>query len=67
MDRYFFDNNPVMRDIFNNMSDAVYFVDNHGTLLFVNHAGEKLDGYDLEEIKGKTVFFGSSAAYRIAK
>ncbi|MBQ2764517.1 MAG: sigma 54-interacting transcriptional regulator [Firmicutes bacterium] len=55
MDRHFFDNNPVMRDIFNNMSDAVYFVDNRGTLLFVNHAGEKLDGYTLEEIKGKTV------------
>lgn len=44
-----------MRDIFNNSSDAVYFVDNRGTILFVNHAGEKLDGYKLEDIKGKTV------------
>lgn len=55
MERNFFDNNPVMRDIFNNMSDAVYFIDNRGTILFVNTAGEKLDGYALKDIKGKTI------------
>lgn len=55
MERNFFDKNPVMCDIFNNMSDAVYFIDNRGTILFVNAAGEKLDGYALKDIKGKTV------------
>lgn len=55
VERNFFDKNPVMCDIFNNMSDAVYFIDNRGTILFVNTAGEKLDGYALKDIKGKTV------------
>ncbi len=55
MDRYFFDNNPVLRDIFNHMGDAVYFVDSHGTILFMNKAAEVLDGYTFDEAKGRTV------------
>ena len=55
MERDFFDKNPTMRDIFDNIGDAVYFVDDHGSFLFMNKAAEKLDGYTLAEVKGRTV------------
>ena len=55
MDRDYFDKNPTLREIFDNMGDAVYFVDNQGVLLFMNKAAEKLDGYLFEDIQGKTV------------
>lgn len=55
MDRDFFDKNQPLREIFNNMGDAVYFVDNQGVILFMNKAAEKLDGYTFEETRGKTV------------
>ncbi len=55
MDRDFFDKNLPLREIFDNMGDAVYFVDNQGAILFMNKAAEKLDGYSFAEIRGKTV------------
>lgn len=55
MDRDFFDKNQPLREIFDNMGDAVYFVDNQGIILFMNKAAEKLDGYTYEETRGKTV------------
>ena len=44
-----------MRAIFDNIGDAVYFVDDNGIILFMNKAAEKLDGYSLDEVKGRTV------------
>ena len=44
-----------MRAIFDNIGDAVYFVDDKGVILFMNKAAEKLDGYSFEEVKGRTV------------
>ena len=44
-----------MRAIFDNIGDAVYFVDDKGIILFMNKAAEKLDGYSFEEVKGRTV------------
>jgi arginine utilization regulatory protein len=55
MDRDFFDRNQPLREIFDNMGDAVYFVDNQGVILFMNKAAEKLDGYTFKETRGKTV------------
>ena len=34
MDRHFFEKDPVLRDIFNHLGDAVYFIDSHGAILF---------------------------------
>jgi len=51
----YFDTNPVLREIFDNLSDAVYFTDDQGRILFMNKGAEKLDGYLLQEAKGRTV------------
>lgn len=55
MDRDFFDKNPEIREIFNHMGDAVYFIDSQGAILFMNKAAENLDGYRLQEVRGRTV------------
>lgn len=55
MDRDIFDKDPSLRNIFDNMRDAVYFIDNNGRFLFINKAAEKLDGVSLRDLKGKTV------------
>lgn len=55
MERNFFETDPVVRNIFNMMSDAVYLVDDGGVILFINHAAERLDGYTFREAKGRTV------------
>ena len=55
MDRHFFEKDPVLRDIFNHLGDAVYFIDSHGAILFMNKAAEILDGYTFEEARGRTV------------
>jgi arginine utilization regulatory protein len=55
MEKNFFDHNKTLREIFDHLSDAVYFIDNRGAILYMNIAAEKLDGYTLEEAKGHTV------------
>lgn len=55
MARDYFDQNPTVRKIFDHMSDAVYFIDNRGAILFMNKAAEKLDAYPFEEVRGKTI------------
>ncbi|MEG1497119.1 MAG: sigma 54-interacting transcriptional regulator [Clostridiales bacterium] len=55
MDKNFFETNPTLKKIFNHMDDAVYFIDSFGAILFMNKAAEKLDGYKLSEIRGRTV------------
>ena len=55
MPRKYFEDNTVVRRIFDHISDAVYFIDNRGAILFINKAAEKLDGFSLDEVHGKTV------------
>lgn len=55
MERDFFENDLVMRDIFDRLRDAVYFVDHDGSILFMNKAAEDLDGLKFEDVRGKTV------------
>lgn len=55
MNKDFFDNNKTTREIFDHLSDAVYFIDNRGAILYMNKAAEKLDGYNLNQVRGHTV------------
>ncbi|MEL7568299.1 MAG: sigma 54-interacting transcriptional regulator, partial [Dehalobacterium sp.] len=55
MNKDFFDTNKILREIFDHLSDAVYFVDSHGTILYMNKAAEKLDGYVFSQVRGHTV------------
>ncbi|WP_089610863.1 sigma-54 interaction domain-containing protein [Dehalobacterium formicoaceticum] len=55
MERDFFSSNTVLREIFDHLSDAVYFVDHQGIILYMNKAAEKLDGYTLQQAEGHTV------------
>lgn len=55
MERDFFEKNSTMKNIFNNLADAVYFVDNRGVILFMNKAAERLDGFVFEDVRGRTV------------
>lgn len=55
MERDFFEKNLMVRIIMDHLSDPVYFVDNKGVILFINKAAEQLDGYTLDEVKGRTV------------
>ncbi len=55
MEKDFFEQNPKLREIFNHMGDAVYFIDSNGVILFMNKAAETLDGYNLSDVRGRTV------------
>ncbi|MGI5873814.1 MAG: sigma-54 interaction domain-containing protein [Bacillota bacterium] len=55
MNRDFFEQNTTITKIFDHVSDAVYFVDQKGRILYLNKTAEKLDGISFEEAKGKTV------------
>lgn len=64
MEKGFFDTNKTIREIFDHLSDAVYFIDSTGAILYMNKAAEKLDGYIFDQIKGHTVkeLYGLSVA-----
>lgn len=55
MEKDFFKTHDTLREIFDHLSDAVYFIDDRGVMLFMNQAAEKLDGYPMEEAEGHTV------------
>lgn len=55
LEKDFFSNNAVLREIFDHLSDAVYLIDHQGIILHMNKAAEKLDGYTLQQVKGHTV------------
>lgn len=64
MEKDFFDNNTTIREIFDHLSDAVYFIDSTGAILYMNKAAEKLDGYIFNQVRGHTVaeLYGLSVA-----
>jgi arginine utilization regulatory protein len=55
MEKNFFTTHNTLREIFNHLSDAVYFIDHQGIILFMNKAAEKLDGYSMKEVEGHSV------------
>ncbi|MDO4541201.1 MAG: sigma 54-interacting transcriptional regulator [Bacillota bacterium] len=55
MDRNYFQENRELRNIIDHLTDAIYLIDSEGVILFMNKAAEKLDGYSLREIKGRTI------------
>lgn len=42
-------------DLFDQITDAIYICDTEHRLVYFNKAAETLDGFDLKEVKGKTV------------
>ncbi len=55
LEKDFFETNQDIRNIFDALGDAAYFIDGRGAILYMNRAAEKLDGFLFEEIKGRTV------------
>lgn len=55
MEKDFFDQHHTLKEIFDHLSDAVYFIDNRGAILYMNKAAEKLDGYTMKQAQGHTV------------
>lgn len=55
LERNFFDLNKEIKLIFDNLGDAVYYIDSHGALLYMNKTAEKLDDLSFEQVKGKTI------------
>ena len=55
MERAFFEVHPEMTTVFDHITDAVYFVDHKGRILYLNKTAERLDGVSLAEVRGKTV------------
>ena len=53
IDRFLKDN-PFVMDILNSLPEAFYLRDEHKRTVFINTAGERLDGYTTEELYGKT-------------
>lgn len=53
----------LFREIFRNSNDSVCILDSDGVILSHNLADEKLLGYTIEDLKGKTpaIFFGEEA------
>ncbi len=55
LEKDFFEKNQDLKNIFDALGDAVYFIDNEGAILYMNKSAEKLDGYSFEQVKGHTV------------
>ena len=45
----------ILYDILEHLQSAVYIVDGKGRLVYVNQAGERLDGFKREEVLGKEI------------
>lgn len=50
-----FEERNLYFDLFDRMRDAVYVIDTEKRHVYINRAAEKLEGYLLKDIKGKTV------------
>lgn len=46
---------PFLIKLFNNIPVGIYLCDEEGTILFINDAIADIDGYSLEEVRGKNV------------
>ena len=55
MRKDFFEDDAVMRTVFDHLTDAVYFVDQKGRILYLNKAAEKLDGVSFKDAERKTI------------
>ncbi|MBQ2764587.1 MAG: sigma 54-interacting transcriptional regulator [Firmicutes bacterium] len=51
-----FDKHSLYFDAFDRMNDAFYVCDENGHLIYINKVAERLDGYMLSDIKGKSTF-----------
>ena len=46
---------PFVYEVLNLMDEAVYFCDDKGRLVYINESAEKLEGFRLSDIQGKTI------------
>ena len=51
-----FDRRSLYFDIFDRMVEAVYICDTDKNLIYFNKAAERLDGYLLKDVKGKSTY-----------
>ncbi|MDO4541539.1 MAG: sigma 54-interacting transcriptional regulator [Bacillota bacterium] len=52
----FFNKNTLYFDAFDRITEAIYVCDIGGNLVYFNKAAEKLDGYLLKDVKGRSTF-----------
>lgn len=52
----FFNKNTLYFDAFDKVAEAIYVCDINRNLVFFNKAAERLDGYFLKDVKGKSTF-----------